>query len=75
MKKNIKDQLKIKTKLCGNYTSNDLNKNYLKQTNNTTKANISLIENNNITEEKLEKKKEKIKVNILFPNLIIFIFL
>ena len=63
VKKNSKDQLKIKTKLYGNYASNELNKNYLKQTNNTTEANISLIENNNITEEKIEKKKEKIKVN------------
>ena len=42
MKKNGKDKLKIKTKLYGNYTSIDLSKNNLKQTNSTTEVNMSL---------------------------------
>ena len=58
MRKNNKEQLKIKTKLYCSYMSNDLSKNYLKQTNNTTDINMSL-NDNNFTEEKYEKEKKK----------------
>ena len=62
LKKNSKEKLKIKTKIYGaSYISNDLSKNNMKQTNNTTEVNISSEENNNnltIDNNDKESKKE-----------------
>ena len=61
LKKTSKKKLRRKKKLYINsYTQNDITKNYLKNTNNTTEVNISLNNENNIIEEKNDKiKKEK----------------
>ena len=57
-----KEKLKIKTKLYSSYLSNDLSKNYLKQTNSTTE-NMSINDNNNEEKHNKEKKKEKNLIN------------
>ena len=58
IRRNSKENLKIKTKLYSNYISGDISKNYLKQTNSTTEINLSIEEKNNLTIENNSKERK-----------------